>query len=367
MSKRNYVEGPAVLLGIVVAVTAAMVALTYDIGRHIIEHSRMFVVNSPPVQQGLSATHAGESRASAGPQGPRPEMPGQALPVETSAQGVDGVVARVVVAAHGKTGIDIASRVSQQSTLVSTTAAEVSPAAAGQGDRGPGPAGHDAEPGVQDSVPSVTSVALKNRPAVAPDTVSSDGRIQVAEPARTAESARPAVNAVMRDGFGPAAPASFDSRQPLSGGQAVVSAVSVNERIARLLEQAGKALREDRLMIPAHRNAYSYYKQVLSQEPGNAEAHEGMKKIVERYVTLARHAIQRGDNLQANQYITRALRVRPGDRRLLAMKQRINTMLASTSSEPAATPLKPPPQERETPRNIFQRLRDFFMLHVPLN
>ena len=147
----------------------------------------------------------------------------------------------------------------------------------------------------------------------------------------------------------------------------MVSAVSVNERITKLLEQAGEALREDRLMTPAQRSAYSYYQQVLSLEPGNAKAHGGLRQIVERYVTLTRHAIQRQDNIKANQYITRALRIRPGDRRLLAMKDSINTMLASARSEPPAGRLKSPPQEGETPRNTFQRLRDFFILHVPLN
>jgi hypothetical protein len=224
---------------------------------------------------------------------------------------------------------------------------------------------------VQDSAPSVTSVALKNRPAPPLDTLNSDGPIQVAEPAPTAESASPAVNMATRAGVvsaaGDVTPASRDSPQPLSSGQTVVSTVSVNERIASLLAQAGEALSKDRLMIPAHRNAYSYYQQVLSQEPGNAEAHDGLKKVVERYVTLTRHALQRGDKFKANQYITRALRVRPGDRRLLAIKDRINTMLASTSSEPAATTLQPPPQEEEAPRTIFQRLRDFFILHIPLN
>jgi hypothetical protein len=201
--------------------------------------------------------------------------------------------------------------------------------------------------------------------------VSSDDQIQVAEPAFSANSARPAVTTAMRDGSGPAARdatrATRDSRQALSRGQAVVSAVSGKERIARLLEQAAEALREDRLMIPAHRNAYSYYQQVLSQEPGNAEAHDGLNKVVERYVTLTRQAMQRGDRFKASQYISRALLVRPGDRGLLAMKDSINTMFASTSFEPVATPPKSRPQEGETPRNTFQRLRDFFIFHVPLN
>jgi hypothetical protein len=103
-------------------------------------------------------------------------------------------------------------------------------------------------------------------------------------------------------------------------------------------------------MTPAPRSAYRYYRQVLSLEPGNAEAHDGLKQIVERYVTLTRHAIQRQDNITANRYITRALRVRPGDRRLLAMKDSINTMAVSARPEPPAAPLKSPPQEAKTPR-----------------
>ena len=375
MLKRHYVEEPAVLLSVVVAFTVATEALTYYIGRHVIEQSRMFAVNSPSVRQGPSPTHPGESRESADPQGPQPALRGQDLFFGTSAQGLDGEIARARVGAHGKTGIDIASRLSQRSAPVSSTAVQVSPTVSGHGDMGSvdpaQPAVHNAEAGVQDDTQSVSSAAMKNRPVPPLETLSSNGQTQAADQAPKAESARPAVNAAMRDGSGPASrdvtPAARDSRQRLSSGRAVVSAVSVNERIAKLLKQAGEALSEDRLMIPAHRNAYSYYQQVLSQEPGNAEAHDGLKKIVERYVTLTRHAIKRGDKFKASQYIARALRVRPGDRRLLAMKDSINTMLASTSSVPAAAPPKSPPQEGEKPRNIFQRLRDFFLLHVPLN
>jgi hypothetical protein len=168
----------------------------------------------------------------------------------------------------------------------------------------------------------------------------------------------------MIDASGPEAravpPATGDSRQPLSSGQAAVSAVSVDERITRLLKLAGEALREDRLMIPAQRSAYSYYQQVLSLEPGNAKAQRGLRRIVERYITLARHAIQRQDKSEADLYITRALRIRPGDARLLALKDDMNTMSVSTRPKPPVASLKSPPQQAEEPRNVFQRLKDFF-------
>jgi hypothetical protein len=358
---------PAVLLGVVVAVTVTTAALDSYIERHAGEQSRLFVVNSPPLQPGPSATHAGESREAAGPQGAQPELRVQDVPSVASAQEVNGQVAGV--ATHVETGIDIASRVLQQSALVAAAPVEVSPATvAGQDDSGSGnaaqPAGHDDEAGARDSAQSVSSMEMKNRAVSPPDRLSSDGQTPVVVPARSADSENPAVDTAMTDASGPVAravtPATGDSPQPLSSGQAVVSAVSANERITRLLELAGVALREDRLMTPAQRSAYSYYQQVLSLEPGNATARGGMRRIVERYVTLTRHAIQRQDNINANRYITRALRVRPGDRRLLAMKDSINTMFASARPEPAAAPLESSPQEAKEPRNVFQRLKDFF-------
>ena len=360
-------EKPAVLFSVVVAVTVTTAVVTSYIERHAVEQSSLFVVNSQPLQPGPSATHAGESREAAGPQGAQPELRGQDVPGVASAQGVDGQVAGV--ATHGETGIDVASRVAQQSALVSAAPVEVSPAAvAGQGDSGSGsaaqPAGRDDDAGAQDSAQSVSSVAVESPAVSPPDRLSSDGQTQVVEPARSADSASPAVDTAMTDASGPVAPAvppaTGDSRQPLSSGQAVVSAVSVNERITRLLELAGVALREDRLMTPAQRSAYSYYQQVLSLEPGNAKALGGLRRIVERYVTLTKYAIQRQDKINANRYITRALRIRPGDGRLLALKDSINTMSVSTQPEPPAAPLKSPPQEAEEPRNIFQRLKDFF-------
>jgi hypothetical protein len=278
------------------------------------------------------------------------------------------------VATHGKSGVDISSRASQLPALESAAPVEVSPsAAAGQDDSGPDsaaqPGGHDDEAATQDSAQSVASVALDGRAASLPDRLNSDDRTQVVVPSHSAESASPDVDTAATDASRPVAgtvpPAAGDSRQSTSSGQAVKSTVSANERIPRLLVLAKEALREDRLLIPARRSAYRYYQQVLSLEPGNAEALGGLGKIVERYVTLTRYAIQRQDNIKANRYITRALRVRPGDARLLALKDSIKTVSVSTQPEPPAAPLKSAPQAAEEPRSIFQRLKDFFSGNSP--
>ena len=58
-----------------------------------------------------------------------------------------------------------------------------------------------------------------------------------------------------------------------------------------LLFQADEALREDRLTTPTDDNAFDYYVKVLRQDPRQREARRGMERIVDRYLVLARDAI----------------------------------------------------------------------------
>jgi hypothetical protein len=202
-----------------------------------------------------------------------------------------------------------------------------------------------------------------------PDKVDSDSQTKVFTFGLSPKTASPIADAVATDTSSPVAvalavsPAADDSSQPLSSGQeAVASVVSPGERISELLLLAGEALREDRLLIPAERSAYDYYQQVLSLEPGNADALSGLGQIVERYITLARGAIQRQDEERAKRYIARGLRVRSGDERLLALKDSMNRVVVSVPREhqpPAVLP-EPPPEEAKQPRNVFQRLKEFF-------
>jgi hypothetical protein len=360
-------EKPALLFGVVAAVTVTVGSVASYVERHSVEQSSLFVVSSRPLQPVPSATHAGENREATGPQGAQSKLRRQDVPGVESTQGVDRQVAGVAM--HGKTGVDLSSRVSKLTALVSVAPVEVSPAAAaGQGDSGSNstaqPGGYDDEAATQESAQSVAFVGVESHAVSLPDRLSSDDRTQVVVPSRSADSANPDVDTAVTDASRPVAGvvplATGDTRQSISSGQAVKSAVSANEKITRLLVLAKEALREDRLLIPARHSAYSYYQQVLSLEPGNAEALVGLRQIVERYVTLTKYAIQHQDNTRATRYIDRALRVRPGDRRLLALKDSMNTMSISTQPEPKAVPRESPPQEAGDPRNVFQRLMDFF-------
>jgi len=140
--------------------------------------------------------------------------------------------------------------------------------------------------------------------------------------------------------------------------------VSAQQKINELLSLGRQALSEDRLLIPPNNSAYDYYHQVLRLEPGNADASEGIEQIVQRYTLFARRALDREDEKKARQYIMRGLRVRPGDRQLLVLQERMNDWLARleleamsiAESRPSPVTEQPSPQ----PQNFLSRLKAFF-------
>jgi type II secretory pathway predicted ATPase ExeA len=166
-------------------------------------------------------------------------------------------------------------------------------------------------------------------------------------------SARPAASAAV------AAAGGVEVEFPAAS---LAAPTGVDERLSFLIERAEQALAEDRLLIPAGNSAHEYYQQVLSEDPGNVRAREGMRRIVARYTALAGSAINHGDNDRALRYIARGLRVHPGDVRLLGMQEHLK-LATIPVVEPVPTPRELPPPALETPAkpgNFLQRLKDFF-------
>lgn len=363
-------EKPAVLFGMVAAVTVSAAAVTSYFENHVVKQQRFFVVNTQPLQPVLSATQGDESREAAAAQGAQPELPGQDMlavaPTQRLGRQVDDIVT------DKETGVYVASPVSRQTAPVSAAAVEVSPGS--EADQGGSelysadqPDRNDAGVGGEGNAQPPALVVVTSGSVSQPERVGSHGQTKAFAPGLPPEAASPAADAVATDTAGPVAlavsPSADDSTQPLSGVQkAVASVVSPEERIAELLLLAGEALREDRLLIPAERSAYDYYQQVLSLEPGDTDALSGLGQIVERYITLARRAIQSQNEVRAKRYIARALRVRPRDERLLALEDSMNRVAVNELPErrlPAVLP-EPPPEEPKRPKNVFQRLKDFF-------
>jgi len=122
--------------------------------------------------------------------------------------------------------------------------------------------------------------------------------------------------------------------------------VSREENVAELLALGQQSLRQFRLLTPEEGNAYHYFQEVLALDPGNTEALNGLDQIVERYVTLVRRANKRQATAVARVYISRGLRVQPGNRTLLALQDSMR--------EPPVTPQKtivkaPPVSEPQPP------------------
>lgn len=80
-------------------------------------------------------------------------------------------------------------------------------------------------------------------------------------------------------------------------------------RVQALLEMARAALDADRLMTPPDDSAYFYYRQALPLDPGNDEAHWGMRSINARYLEWAEQAFKKGQRADAEMHLRRALMI----------------------------------------------------------
>jgi 5-enolpyruvylshikimate-3-phosphate synthase len=76
--------------------------------------------------------------------------------------------------------------------------------------------------------------------------------------------------------------------------------------IADLLYEGIKALNANRLLTPPDISAHAYFSRVLSVEPANAVALNGVQEIVSKYLLLAEQAGRQGQFDNARQYLRRA-------------------------------------------------------------
>ena len=94
-------------------------------------------------------------------------------------------------------------------------------------------------------------------------------------------------------------------------------------KIIGLLSNAKLALSENRLMSPPNDNAYDRYRRVLSLDPGNEKAREGLRQVAGRYLGLAEDALSKGDPAQARTYLDRAKKADPEHPRIATLESRL--------------------------------------------
>lgn len=81
--------------------------------------------------------------------------------------------------------------------------------------------------------------------------------------------------------------------------------------LADMLYEARLAYEDNRLMSPAGNNAYDRFREVLSIEPGNAVAQQGIVDIVLRYIELADVEINQGEYDNAASLLARGAGILP--------------------------------------------------------
>jgi TonB family protein len=129
---------------------------------------------------------------------------------------------------------------------------------------------------------------------------------------------------------GAPAAASTAATTPAAGAASSTPAAPAAS-LDEVLERARLAMDERRYIEPAKNNALDYFRQVLTLEPGNAEATEGLKRLGGLLIARARTALdeRRFDNALAELEAARS--IDPSDQRLVEVDAKLDSMRAQTA------------------------------------
>jgi hypothetical protein len=180
--------------------------------------------------------------------------------------------------------------------------------------------------------PRLTLVDPEKIPA--PDTKSDETAVQSAPRQDAPVPAQEAVPALSW-GYQPREYQAGEATTPVPVNE-ISAAVPLTkeEKIAGLLANGQRSLKQDQLMIPKDDSAYYYFQQVLELDPGNSQVHYGMEQIVARYAALVTAALDKNDRNKAEQYITRGFRISQNDEDLQALRDRMNALPVKIAPEP---------------------------------
>ncbi|MCP4906933.1 MAG: serine/threonine protein kinase [bacterium] len=95
-------------------------------------------------------------------------------------------------------------------------------------------------------------------------------------------------------------------------------------KIIGLINNAKLALEENRLMSPANDNAYDRYRRVLTLDPNEERAKNGLREVASRYVRLAGQALDKGDLEGARTFVDRAKRADATQPGIASLESRID-------------------------------------------
>ncbi|MGB5427471.1 MAG: AAA family ATPase, partial [Gammaproteobacteria bacterium] len=102
-------------------------------------------------------------------------------------------------------------------------------------------------------------------------------------------------------------------------------------KVEALLAQARRALDDYRLVTPEGNNAHEYLLAALQLDPANETARAGIQEIIDIYITLAARAADNNEMERAGRYLDRGLGIQPDNPELMAMKDRFDGKINTSS------------------------------------
>ncbi len=103
-----------------------------------------------------------------------------------------------------------------------------------------------------------------------------------------------------------------------------VAVATAGAKIQQLLSSADTAIEQNRLTTPLEDNAFDRYKQVLSLDPSNKLAIDGINRIVERYLAWALDHAERSSLKRARHYVSLATGIDPVHPNIQPVVNKIN-------------------------------------------
>ncbi len=132
-------------------------------------------------------------------------------------------------------------------------------------------------------------------------------------------------------------------------------------QVESLLASAEADLAVDRLRNPPGDNAAGKYTEVLVLDPDNKRALSGMDRVIERYVELARAALDRGAGLQAVDLIDNLAALEPNSTRVDSLRREVEALQAKKDAAPTprpAEPQAPPRLAMDAEDELWQAIKD---------
>ena len=103
--------------------------------------------------------------------------------------------------------------------------------------------------------------------------------------------------------------------------------------LRELLDQAEAAIALEQLTYPEEGSAYAIYQQILALEPGQEDAMRGLEQLVELYIEMSNHALERRLYATARSMLARAKIILPEHPSIEPTEEQIRLLSQAERSE----------------------------------